>query len=280
MAKVYKSIKQLKGTTPSRRFMTGLNYTNLENKRPEKRLSYILPKKSGRDTSGHLSTRHQGGRQKRYLRIIDFKRKKKNINAKVVYLEYDPNRSANIALLHYLDGEKSYILAPEGLRPGDTVVSGENVDIKTGNCVVLKNIPVGTLIHNLELEPGKGAQLVRSAGAAAMIMAKEENFIQVKMPSGEIRKINANCFACIGQVGNIEWKNIHFGKAGRKRHMGIKPTVRGTAQDPRSHPHGGGEGRSGVGMKYPKTPWGKHALGKKTRKKKKPSSKFIIKRRN
>lgn len=279
MAKNKTGIKRLKGTSPSRRFMTGLSFSEITRKHAEKSLTVILPKKSGRDASGHVSTRHQGGRQKRFLRLVSFKRNKNNIPARVAFIEYDPNRSANLALLHYTDGEKQYILAPDGLKVGDTVMSGDTAEVKTGNSMPLGAVPVGTLIHNIELVPGRGGQIVRSAGSSAIIMAKEDNFVQVKMPSGEIRKILSTCCATIGQVGNIEWKNVHFGKAGRKRHMGIRPTVRGTAQDPRSHPHGGGEGRSGVGMKYPKTPWGKHALGTKTRKKNKTSSKFIIKRR-
>lgn len=272
-------LKRLNGTTPPRRFMTGLSFAEITTLTPEKKLKVILSKSSGRDVSGHVSVRHQGGRHKRFLRIIDFKRDKKDIKAVVASIEYDPNRTANIALLKYTDGEKRYILAPESLKTGEVLVSSDAGEIKPGNCMSLKNIPVGTLIHNIELVSGKGAQAVRSAGGAAVVMAKEGGYVQVKMPSGEIRKVNENCCATIGQLGNIEWKNVHFGKAGRKRHMGIKPTVRGTAQDPRSHPHGGGEGRSGVGMKYPKTPWGKHALGTKTRKKNKGSSKFIIKRR-
>lgn len=273
-------IKQLKGSTPSRRFMTSMDFSFLTDKRPEKTLRAILAKKSGRDSKGHVAVRHQGGRQKRYLRVIDFKRNKRDIESRVIAIEYDPNRTANLALLSYTDGEKRYILAPEGLKIGEKIVAGENSEIKAGNSLPLSAIPVGTTIHNIEMVPGKGGQLVRSAGGSAIIMSKEELFVLIKMPSGEIRKISGKCYATIGQIGNIEWKNMQFGKAGRKRHMGIRPTVRGTAQDPRSHPHGGGEGRSGVGMKYPKTPWGKHALGTKTRKKNKPSNKFIVKRRN
>ncbi|MBI3384911.1 50S ribosomal protein L2 [Candidatus Gottesmanbacteria bacterium] len=267
------------GTTPGRRFMTGLSSRVITKKTPEKSLKVILPKISGRDVWGRVSVRHQGGRHKRFLRRIDFKRDKYDIVATVMAIEYDPNRSANIALLHYLDGEKRYILAPEGLKVGEKLQSAKQAEIKSGNSLSLSAIPVGTLIHNIELVPNRGGQLIRSAGSAAVVMAKEKNYVQVKMPSGEIRKLNDQCFATIGQVGNIEWKNIHFGKAGRKRHLGIRPTVRGTAQNPRSHPHGGGEGRSGVGMKYPKTPWGKHARGKKTRKRNKPSNKFIVQRR-
>lgn len=279
MAKKTEFIKRMTGTAPGRRFMTGLSSTVITKRTPEKRLKVILPKISGRDAWGHISVRHQGGRHKRFLRLIDFKRDKHDIVATVMAIEYDPNRSANIALLHYLDGEKRYILAPDGLKVGEKLQSATQAEIKSGNSLPLSAIPVGTLIHNIELTPSRGGQLIRSAGSAAVVMAKEKNYVQVKMPSGEIRKLNNQCFATVGQVGNIEWKNVHFGKAGRKRHLGIRPAVRGTAQDPRSHPHGGGEGRSGVGMKYPKTPWGKHALGKKTRKRNKPSNKFIIQRR-
>lgn len=279
MAKRNTYIKKLSGTTPGRRFMTGLSFKEITTKKRHKPLSSLLQKMSGRDSQGHVSMRHQGGRQKRFLRQIDFRREKKGMSAAVISIEYDPNRSANIALLSYQDGERRYILSPEGLKVGDSLINSETGEIKTGNFLSLKSIPVGTLIHNLELFPNRGGIMCRSAGAAATVMAKENGFVQVKMPSGEIRKINENCQATIGQIGNIEWKNIHFGNAGRKRHMGIRPTVRGTAQDPRSHPHGGGEGRSGVGMKYPKTPWGKHALGTKTRKKKKSSNKYIISRR-
>ena len=247
---------------------------------PEKNLTELLKKHSGRNNAGRITVRHQGGRQKRYYRIIDFKRDKRDMEGVVEAIEYDPNRNARICLVAYTDGEKRYILAPEGMKIGEKVMAGENSEIKAGNSLPLSAIPVGTTIHNIEMVPGKGGQMVRSAGGSALIMSKEELFVLIKMPSGEIRKISGRCYATIGQIGNIEWKNMQFGKAGRKRHMGIRPTVRGTAQDPRSHPHGGGEGRSGVGMKYPKTPWGKHALGTKTRKKNKPSNKFIVKRRN
>lgn len=279
MTKPIEFIRRMTGTAPGRRFMTGLSSAVLTKKTPEKSLKTILAKISGRDAKGHVSVRHQGGKHKRFLRFIDFKRDKINIMASVISIEYDPNRSANIALLHYIDGEKRYILAPDGLKVGEKLQSGKKAEIKSGNSLPLGDIPVGTLIHNIELTPNRGGQLIRSAGSAAVVMAKEQNYVQVKMPSGEIRKLNDQCMATIGQVGNIEWKNVHFGKAGRKRHLGIRPTVRGSAQNPHSHPHGGGEGRSGVGMKYPKTPWGKHALGKKTRKKNKSSNKFIVQRR-
>ena len=244
-----------------------------------KKLKRILPKRSGRDFSGHVSVRHQGGRQKRYLRIIDWKRDKLDIPAFVIAIEPDPNRTANLALLKYPDGENRYILCPEGLRVGDQVISGKKVEVKVGNSLPLANIPIGTIVHNVELRPGRGAQIVRSAGAAALVATKEEKYVQLKMPSGEIRKVKSECLATIGQVGNLDWKNFIMGKAGRKIRLGIRPTVRGVAQNPHSHPHGGGEGRSGIGMPSPKSPWGKPTLGKKTRKKKKYSDKYIVKRR-
>ncbi len=271
-------LKFLSGTTPQRRFMTGLDYNELTRGEPHKKLSTILKKHSGRSNDGHVSVRHQGGREKRYFRLIDFKRDKKEINAKVFSIEYDPNRTANIALLHYADGEKRYILSPIGLKIGDIIVSSENAEVKLGNCLPLAKIPVGTVIHNIEVVPGRGARMVRSAGEGVVILAKEEKFVLIKMPSGEVRKLLSQCYATIGQIGNEEWKNVHIGTAGRQRHRGIRPTVRGTAQDPRSHPHGGGEGRSGQGMN-PKTPWGKIAMGGKTRHKKKYSNKFIVTRR-
>lgn len=246
--------------------------------KPEKSLIKILKKKGGR-SSGKVTVRHQGGREKRFMREIDFKREKFGIPARVVAFEYDPNRTANLALLSYKDGEKRYILAAEGLKLGDEIVSGPEAEIEIGNHLPLLKIPIGTPIHNLELLPGKGGQIIRSAGSSASILAKEGGFAVVKLPSGETRKIPLNCFATIGQVGGLSWKNIKLGKAGRKRHMGIRPTVRGVAQHPASHPHGGGEGRSGIGMPSPKSPWGKPTLGKRTRKRKKYSDKFIIKRR-
>lgn len=243
------------------------------------KLKRILPKKSGRDAQGHISVRHQGGRQKRYLRIIDWKREKHNIPASVIAVEYDPNRTADLALLQYTDGQRRYILCPQGLEVGDKVISGEKVEIKVGNALSLANIPVGTVVHNIELHPGRGGQIVRSAGAGAAVVAQENEYTQLKMPSGEIRKIKNVCSATVGQVGNLDWKNVKIGKAGRKRLMGVRPTVRGVAQNPRSHPHGGGEGRSGIGMPSPKSPWGKPTLGKRTRKKKRYSNKYIVKRR-
>jgi len=246
--------------------------------KPIKKLTVILKKHSGRDSSGTISVRHQGGRQKRYYRIIDFRRDKRDIEGTVVRVEKDPNRNAHIALIRYSDGELRYIIHPEGLKINDKVISGENADIKAGNAMPLKNIPLGTLIHNVELYPGHGAQLARGAGTAVTVLAKESDYINLKLASGEVRKFLPNCYATIGRVGNIEFKDEIIGNAGRKILMGIRPTVRGTAQNPRSHPHGGGEGRSGEGM-HPKTPWGKAARGKLTRNKKKWSDKFIIKKR-
>lgn len=244
-----------------------------------KNLTKILPKISGRDVSGRVSVRHQGGREKRYYRLIDWKRDKDGIPARVTVIEYDPNRTSKIALLVYRDGEKRYILAPDGLTVGQTVISGSQVDIHVGNVSPLKALPVGTIVHNLEIQPGRGAQMVRGAGSGATILAVEGNKAQVKLPSGEIRIFPADCRATIGQVGNLNWKNQVTGRAGRNRHRGIRPTVRGVAQNPRSHPHGGGEGRSGIGMPSPKSPWGKRTLGKKTRKRLKYSDKLIIERR-
>ena len=242
-----------------------------------KRLLTILPKQSGRDVAGHVAVRHQGGRHKRMYREVDWMRTKDAIPATVVAIEYDPNRSASIALLHYKDGEKRYILSPVDLKVGDEVVAGQKVEIKPGNALEIGKIPIGTVVHNLELIPGRGAQIVRSAGTGAIISAKEGQWVHVKLPSKEIRKIHGKCYAAIGQIGNEDWKNITFGKAGKSRHFGIKPHVRGVAMDPRSHPHGGGEGKSGTGMN-PKTPSGKRAFGK-TRKKTKLSTKFILQRR-
>lgn len=270
------ALKKLLGTTPVRRFMTGLSFSEITKRKPEKALTVILPKKSGR--SGSVSVRGKGGRQKRYYRQIDFKREKREIPGRVASLEYDPNRTVNIALLVYKDGEKRYILAPEGFRVGEEVWAGENVEIKVGNALPLAKIPIGTVVHNLELKEGRGGQIVRSAGTGATILSRENGFCQVKLPSGEIRLIPQKCYATVGQLGNLDWKNVTLGKAGRARLMGRKPKVRGVAQNPRSHPHGGGEGRSGIGMSTPKTYTGKKAVGK-TRKKKKYSDKYLIKRR-
>ena len=275
------SIKTFKPTTPSRRQMTVSGFDGIDKKaKPEPSLTESLKKHAGRNSYGRITVRHRGGGNKRKYRIIDFKRDKMDMEATVIRLEYDPNRSANIALVEYADGEKRYILAPVGLNPGDKVVSSASADIKVGNCLPIEKIPVGTVIHNIELHPGNGAQLVRSAGTAAQLMAKEGRDAQIRMPSGEVRIVRINCKATIGQVGNIEHENINIGKAGRKRHMGWRPTVRGSVMNPCDHPHGGGEGRAPVGRPGPVTPWGKPALGYKTRKGKNPTNKFIVKRRN
>ncbi len=302
------SIKTFKPTTPSRRHMTVSGFDGIDkHAKPEPSLTEVIQKNAGRNSYGRITVRHRGGGNKRKYRIIDFKRDKVDMEAAVLRLEYDPNRSANIALIQYEDGEKAYILAPVGLNAGDKVVSGPNADIKPGNCLPLANIPVGTVIHNIEMNPGRGGQLVRSAGTAAQLMAKEGSDAQIRMPSGEVRIVRLNCRATIGQVGNIEheniqigkagrkrhmgWRptvrgsvmnpcNIQIGKAGRKRHMGWRPTVRGSVMNPCDHPHGGGEGKSPVGRPGPVTPWGKPALGYKTRKTKNPTDKFIVKRRN
>ena len=275
------SIKTFKPTTPARRQMTVSGFDGVDKKaKPEKNLTEVLKKNSGRNSYGRITVRHRGGGNKRKYRIIDFKRNKMDMDAKVLRLEYDPNRSANIALLEYTDGERRYILAPVGLSAGDTVVSSTGADIKPGNALPIKNIPVGTVIHNIELSPGRGGQLVRSAGTAAQLMAKEGDMAQLRMPSGEFRLVRVACMATIGQVGNIDHGNLVIGKAGRKRHMGWRPTVRGSVMNPNDHPHGGGEGKSPIGKPGPVTPWGKPALGYKTRKKKNPTDKYIVKRRN
>ena len=274
------SIKTFKPTTPSRRQMTVSGFDGIDKKaKPEPSLVEPLKKSSGRNSYGRITVRHRGGGNKRKYRVIDFKRDKHDMFATVLRLEYDPNRSANIALLEYEDGERRYILAPVGLKAGDKVESGVNADIKEGNALPLSSIPVGTMIHNIELHPGNGAQLVRSAGTAAQLMAKEGQDAQIRMPSGEVRIVRTNCMATIGQVGNIDHANINIGKAGRKRHMGWRPTVRGSVMNPNDHPHGGGEGKSPVGRPGPVTPWGKPALGYKTRKTKNRTDKFIVKRR-
>lgn len=272
-------IKKFKPTSPGVRQMTVSTFEEITKKEPEKSLLAPLKKHSGRNAQGKITIRHRGGGSRRKYRIIDFKRNKDDIPAKVSAIEYDPNRSANIALLTYADGEKRYIIAPNKLKVGDTVVSGERVDIKVGNALPLKNIPMGSVIHNIELKPGKGGQLVRSAGNSAQLMAKEGNYAQVRLPSGEVRMVRIECRATLGQVGNIDHENISIGKAGRTRYMGIRPTVRGSVMNPNDHPHGGGEGRTPVGRPSPVTPWGKPTLGYKTRKKNKASDKFIIKRR-
>ena len=272
------AIKSFKPYSAGRRFMTVASFDEITKDKPEKSLTERLFSKGGRNQQGKLTVRHQGGGHKRLYRIIDFKRNKDNIPAKVASIEYDPNRSARIALLNYKDGEKRYILAPDGLKVGDTVVSGEQADIKVGNTLPLKSIPVGTLVHNIELKIGKGGQLVRSAGASAQLMAKEGEYALLRMPSGELRKVHVNCRATIGVVGNLEHENITLGKAGRSRWLGIRPENRGTAMNPNDHPHGGGEGRSPVGRKNPVTKWGKCAMGAKTRRKK-ASDKLIVRGR-
>ena len=272
------AIRVYKPTSPARRFMSVLTYEEITKKTPEKSLTEYLKKHSGRNNQGKITVRHQGGGNKIKYRIIDFKRNKLDVPAKVAAIEYDPNRSANIALLHYADGEKRYILAPLDLKVGMTVISSEQADIMPGNAMPLNAIPVGTLIHNLEIKPGRGGQMVRSAGLAAQLMAKENGYATVRLPSGEMRKLPLNAKATIGTVGNSDHENVRLGKAGRVRHMGIRPTVRGVVMNPNDHPHGGGEGKSPVGMPAPVTPWGKPALGYKTRKHKKYSNKMIIKR--
>jgi large subunit ribosomal protein L2 len=272
------AIRLYKPTSPARRFMSVLTFEEITKKEPEKSLVEYLKKNAGRNKQGKITVRHQGGGNKIKYRIIDFKRDKLDIPAKVASIEYDPNRSAFIALLNYADGEKRYILAPFGLSVGDTVVSGENADIKPGNTLPVSNIPVGTLIHNVEIRPGRGGQLVRSAGLSAQLMAKEGGYAQVRLPSTEVRRVPMNAKATIGTVGNSDHENVRIGKAGRKRHMGIRPTVRGVVMNPVDHPHGGGEGKSPVGLPAPVTPWGKVALGMKTRKHKKYSNKMIVKR--
>jgi len=273
-------IRKINPITPGQRFMTVSSFEEITKKTPERALVEDKKKNAGRNVSGKITVRHQGGGARQKYRIIDFKRNKDNVPAKVFSVEYDPNRSANIALLHYLDGEKRYIIAPLGLKVGDLIVSGETADIKVGNALPIANIPVGTMIHCSELKPGKGAQLVRSAGNAAQLMAKEGAYAQVRLPSGEVRLIPMNAKATIGQVGNIDHANIQIGKAGRKRHMGVRPTVRGSVMNPCDHPHGGGEGKSPIGKPGPVTPWGKPALGYKTRKHKNPTNKYIVRRSN
>src|SRR3989344_1594295 len=272
------ALKIYKPITPGMRFSSGMDYSNLSGKRPEKRLVRILPKRSGRNASGRVTVRHQGGRKKRYYREIDWRRDKADMRARVVALEYDPNRTANLALIQFDDGARKYILAPEGLVVGQFVTNGEAAPLTVGNSLPLSHIPVGSAIHNVELIAGKGGQIARGAGAGAAIVGFEESYALVKLPSGEIRRFDPACRATLGQVGNSDWKNVNLGKAGRSRHMGVRPTVRGTAQNPRSHPHGGGEGRSGEGM-HPKTPWGKSARGTRTRNKQKHSNRLIVQRR-
>ena len=273
-------IKKYNPTSPGLRGMTVSTFEEITTDKPEKALTVTLKKHAGRNVRGKITVRHRGGGTRAKYRIIDFKRNKDDIPATVKSIEYDPNRSANIALVCYADGEKRYIIAPNKLKVGDVIVSGPDSDIKVGNALPIANIPVGTIIHNIELKPGKGAQMVRSAGNGAQLMAKEGNYAQVRLPSGEVRMVRINCRATIGEVGNIEHANIQIGKAGRKRHMGIRPTVRGSVMNPNDHPHGGGEGKAPIGHAGPMTPWGKPALGLKTRKKNNKSNKLIIRRRD
>ncbi len=273
------AVKKYKPTTSGQRGMTGYTFEEITKSEPER--SLILPKSQhgGRNSYGRVTTRHRGGGHRRAIRIVDFKRDKREIGATVAAIEYDPNRTARLALLHYGDGEKRYILAPADLKVGDMVLAGPNAEIRSGNCLPISNIPIGTLIHNIEVKQGKGGQLVRSAGGAAQLLAKEGDFAQIRMPSGEVRLIQQVCYATIGQVGNLDHSNIKLGKAGRKRHKGIRPTVRGSAMSPRDHPHGGGEGRQPIGLPGPKSPWGKPTLGYRTRRNKK-TSQYILRRRS
>jgi large subunit ribosomal protein L2 len=273
------AIKVYKPTTPGMRGKTGYSFEEITKKRPERSLTIIRKEYSGRNDIGRVTVRHRGAGNRQYIRIVDFKRKKLGIPARVSAIEYDPNRTARLALLVYADGEKAYIVAPQGLRVGDSVMAGSQAEIRPGNSLPIANIPVGTMVHNIELKEGKGGQMARSAGTAAQLLAKEGDYAQIRLPSGEVRLVRQACYATIGQVGNLEHSNIKLGKAGRKRHMGIRPTVRGTAMSPRDHPHGGGEGRQPAGMPGPKTPWGKPARGYRTRRNK-ASDKYIVRRRN
>ncbi|KAA3646978.1 MAG: 50S ribosomal protein L2 [Chloroflexi bacterium] len=272
------AVKKYKPTTPGRRDMTSYTFDEITKDKPERSLTKSKTKRAGRNNAGRITVRHRGGGSKRKYRQIDFKRDKHDVPAKVAAIEYDPNRTARLALLHYADGEKRYILATTELKVGDTVVSGEKADIRSGNSMPISNIPTGTMIHNIELKEGRGGQIVRSAGSSAQLVAKEGDYAQIRLPSGEVRLVRQVCYATIGQIGNVEHSNIKLGKAGRKRNKGIRPTVRGSAMSPRDHPHGGGEGRSGIGMPSPKSPWGKPTLGKKTRRNKQ-TSKYIVRRR-
>jgi len=274
------AIKKYKPTTPGRRGMTSLSFEEITKKKPEKSLTVSLGKKAGRNNSGKITVRHQGGGHKQLYRIVDFKRNKDDIVATVAAIEYDPNRNANIALVNYVDGEKRYILAPEGLNVGSKIVSGSKTDIKVGNCCELQNMPEGTVVHNVELKPGKGGQIARAAGVSAQILAIEEKYVTLRLASGEMRKVHSNCRGTIGVVGNGDYNLINWGKAGRNRWKGIRPTVRGSVMNPVDHPHGGGEGRAPVGRKSPMTPWGKKAMGVKTRKHKNKSNDMIVRRRN
>ncbi len=272
-------VKKYKPVTPGQRGMTGYTFEEITKSTPERTLLVPLRKSGGRNAYGRVTVRHRGGGARRFIRVVDFKREKREIPAKVAAIEYDPNRTARLALLFYADGEKRYIIAPLDLKVGDTVMTGPNAEIRSGNSLPISNIPVGTLIHNIEVREGKGGQLVRSAGGAAQLLAKEGDFAQIRMPSGEVRLIRQVCYATIGQVGNLDHSNIKLGKAGRKRHKGIRPTVRGSAMSPRDHPHGGGEGRQPIGISSPKSPWGKPTLGKRTRRNKK-TDQYIVRRRS
>jgi len=272
------AVKKYKPVTPGRRDMTGHTFVEVTKTSPEKSLLVPLRKKGGRNMYGRITVRHRGGGHRRHLRIVDFKRDKREIPARVAAIEYDPNRSARLALLHYIDGEKRYIVAPLGLQVNDVVNAGAEVEVRTGNSLPISSIPLGTMIHNIELKPGRGGQMVRAAGAAAQLLAKEGDYAQVRLPSGEVRLVRQECYATIGQVGNLDHGNIQLGKAGRKRHLGFRPAVRGSAMSPRDHPHGGGEGRQPIGMPSPKSPWGKPTLGKKTRRNKQ-TEQYIVRRR-
>jgi large subunit ribosomal protein L2 len=273
------AVKKYKPVTPGQRGMTGYTFEEITKSEPERSLIVSLRKHGGRNVYGRVTVRHQGGGEHRYSRLVDFKREKHGIPARVAAIEYDPNRTARLALLFYVDGEKRYIIAPLGVKVGDMLVSGPATEIRPGNCLQISNIPVGTLVHNIEIQEGKGAQMVRSAGGAAQLLAKEGEFAQIRMPSGEVRLIRQKCYATIGQVGNLDHSNIKLGKAGRKRHLGVRPTVRGSAMSPRDHPHGGGEGRQPIGKPGPRSPWGKPTLGYKTRRNKQ-TDKYIVRRRS
>ena len=273
------AVKKYKPTTPGQRGMTGYTFEEITKKTPERSLIIPLRKSGGRNAHGRVTVRHRGGGHRRFIRIIDFKRDKLGVPARVAAIEYDPNRTARLALLFYVDGAKRYIIAPLGVKVNDMLVSGPDAEIKIGNALPIANIPVGTMVHNIEMKEGKGAQMVRSAGASAQVLAKEGDYAQIRLPSGEVRLIRQACYATIGQVGNVDHSNIKLGKAGRKRHMGIRPTVRGSAMNPNDHPHGGGEGRQPIGMPSPKSPWGKPTLGYKTRRNK-DTDKYIVRRRN
>lgn len=272
-------VKKYKPVTPGTRGMTGYTFEEITKTTPERSLIVPLRKSGGRNAQGRITVRHRGGGNRRFIRLVDFKRDKHNIPARVAAIEYDPNRTARLALLHYADGEKRYILAPLDVKVGDTVMSGASAEIRPGNALPLANIPVGTMIHNIEIKEGRGGQMVRSAGGSAQLLAKEGDFAQIRMPSGEVRLIRQTCYATIGQIGNLDHNNVKLGKAGRKRHLGIRPTVRGSAMTPRDHPHGGGEGRQPIGLPGPKSPWGKPTLGYKTRRNKK-TNQYIVRRRS